>query len=279
MNDLIQPPKSYGEKQLVSLVHAKYEGEAFARLAQVRNATGYGSKIRTADAMVMSLWPSRGIWLAGFEMKSSRSDWLAELKQPAKAEEIGRWCHYWWLVVSNENVVRGDELPVTWGLMMPDASGKKLLVVKEAVRNDPPAIGFDFLASIFRNITGGMMPVADMERQIREQVESRSADRDMRAEREVERKALETNRTIQSELANLQYKVRQFERQTGIKIDSDEARNWSWTSDALTRHRMELQRLQASAARISQVIQEQLAMPVAKDAIIEYLTPKTEHQP
>lgn len=261
MNDLIQPPKNYNEKQLVSLVHAKYEGEAFARLAQVRNATGYSGKIRTADAMVMSLWPSRGIWLAGFEMKSSRSDWLAELKQPAKAEEIGRWCHYWWLVVSNENVVRGDELPETWGLMMPNNTGTKLLVVKEAVRNDPPAIGFDFLASIFRNITGGMVPVADVERQIREKVEARNVDREMQAERNAERKALEANRTIQSELANLQYKVRQFERQTGIKIDSDEARNWSWNSEALSRHRAELQVMQAKAAKIAQVIQDQLAIP------------------
>lgn len=44
---------------------------SYAMLTQVRNGTGMSRNARTADAMFMSLWPSRGIYLAGIEVKVS----------------------------------------------------------------------------------------------------------------------------------------------------------------------------------------------------------------
>jgi len=63
---------SKDEKFLFELLQKRFPSEEYACLPQVRNATGYSSVIRTADAIAMSLWPSRGLDLHGFEFKSLR---------------------------------------------------------------------------------------------------------------------------------------------------------------------------------------------------------------
>ena len=45
----------------------RYNSPEYCLLPQVRNSTGYSSKVRTADAIAMSLWPSRGLTLTGFK--------------------------------------------------------------------------------------------------------------------------------------------------------------------------------------------------------------------
>lgn len=55
----------------------------------------------------------------GFEVKCSRADWLAELADPEKAATWGRFCHHWWLAVSDPDIVRAGELPDGWGLLVP----------------------------------------------------------------------------------------------------------------------------------------------------------------
>src|SRR5688572_18266988 len=81
------------------LLAKRFAPSAYAFLPQLRNGTGFG-RTRTADAVAMSLWPSRGIYLHGFEIKVGRGDWLSELRQPEKAEEIARFCKYWSLVAA-----------------------------------------------------------------------------------------------------------------------------------------------------------------------------------
>lgn len=53
----------------------------------------------------------------GHEVKVSRSDWLAELRDPSKAETFKRHMHFWWLVVPDKSIVR-DDLPDEWGLIV-----------------------------------------------------------------------------------------------------------------------------------------------------------------
>lgn len=88
---------------------------AYITLEEVRDATGFDGK-RTADAIAISLYRSRGKCIWGFEFKVSRNDWLKELKQPEKAEQILRYCHHWALVVPDKDIVKPGELPSTWGL-------------------------------------------------------------------------------------------------------------------------------------------------------------------
>jgi hypothetical protein len=131
------------------LLESRYSPPAWALLWEVPNGTG-ACKDRTADAMAMSLWPSRGLDLHGFEMKKSRNDWLKELKTPQKAEAFVGFCDYWW-IVAEKDVVKLDELPTNWGLLV--RAGKTLRAKKEAPRLEGADPDRAFLASIFRQIS------------------------------------------------------------------------------------------------------------------------------
>jgi hypothetical protein len=82
----------------------------------VRSHAGFDAE-RTADAVALDLWPSKGLELHGFEVKISRADWLRELKDPGKAAPVGRYCDRWWLVVPDRSIVKSGELPDDWGLI------------------------------------------------------------------------------------------------------------------------------------------------------------------
>ena len=92
-----------------------FPAPAFVTLEEVRDATGFDGH-RTADAIAVSLYRSRGKAIWGFEFKVSRADWLKELKQPEKAESILRYCNYWALVVPSKDIVKDGELPGSWGM-------------------------------------------------------------------------------------------------------------------------------------------------------------------
>lgn len=100
----------------------------YAYLEQVRNAAGFDAT-RTADAMALSLWPSRGHELHGFEVKVSRSDWRTELNNPEKAEVWTNVVDRWW-IVAPKGIVPVDEVPAAWGLL--EVVGEKLRTTKQA---------------------------------------------------------------------------------------------------------------------------------------------------
>lgn len=72
---------------------------------------------RRFDLIAIMGWQSRGHEVMGFEVKVSRSDWLSELKDPAKAEPLVRLCSRWW-IAAPPDVVKADELPPSWGLLV-----------------------------------------------------------------------------------------------------------------------------------------------------------------
>lgn len=139
--------KSLTAAQVLDMLRQRYAAPAHALFANVADATGFDGK-RYADAIAMSLWPSRGLELHGFEIKVSRSDWARELKDPAKAEAFAQYCNRWWLVVSDKAIVKPGELPATWGLLA--ARGGSLVAVVEAPPLTPGPISPAFLAAILR---------------------------------------------------------------------------------------------------------------------------------
>ena len=97
----------------------RFAAPEWAYLDEVRNGTGYARReTRTADAIAMSLWPSRGLELHGIEIKSDRADWLREKNNPAKADAIGKYCDRWWLAIGDASVAPLDEVPAPWGLLV-----------------------------------------------------------------------------------------------------------------------------------------------------------------
>lgn len=219
-----QRPKPRSRKfattaQIATALERKYpfEKSAYAILYEVGNSTGFGCN-RHCDALVMSLWPSRGIWLAGFEFKASRSDWLKEHADPAKADSIQRYCDYWWLAVTDASIVKDEELPENWGLMALNSRGS-LEVIKSAPKLTPVEMDRRMLAAIMRRVTEPIVNVAESELNKRRWEGVQEGER---------RRDSEVNE-LTKELDELRRVVREFEKASGIEIERN-----SWRFNAIT---------------------------------------------
>lgn len=193
---------------LAEQMRARYMAPEWAIFFEVAN--GPGSTLRRyADAIAMSLFPSRGLDVHGFEFKASRQDWLNELKKPQKADEIAQYCDYWWLVVENKEIVKDGELPGPWGLLVSD--GKELRQAKKPERLEPVPLSRKFVAAMFRRA-------------------HENAEDTVRKAKEVEAayerglKEGESSRTWQEKnnaqlVTELKDSIAQFEAASGVKID------------------------------------------------------------
>ncbi len=135
------------------LLRAKYAAPEWAIFREVPATTGGGS--RSADAIAMNLWPSRGLKIVGFELKRDRRDWLRELKDPEKAEALASLCDEWWLVTSQGVVKDESEVPGPWGWLCTTKNGKALRVKRKATPLKPlkrklEPIGRPFAAALIR---------------------------------------------------------------------------------------------------------------------------------
>lgn len=138
------------EAEMIKALRRHFCGPSYALLTGVTNGTGRNNT-NEADAIAMSIWPSRGLYLIGIEIKVSRSDWLRELKNPAKAESIARYCDQWCIAAGSESIVQISELPKPWGLLVPGPGGN-LKVAKAPAQIRAKAIDKRFLAAVFRRV-------------------------------------------------------------------------------------------------------------------------------
>lgn len=155
------------------LLRVRFAPPAWAMFEEVANATGYGAK-RTADAIAMSLWPSRGLEVHGVEIKVSRSDWVHERDNPAKDEAIAQYCDRWWLAVGDAEIVRACELPPMWGLLA--VRGGRLVAVTEAPKLTPKPLDAAFVAAMLRRAheaMAHMVPKSELTARIAERLQQR----------------------------------------------------------------------------------------------------------
>jgi hypothetical protein len=89
-----------------ALLRQRFSAPTHAIFFEVSDATGYHGT-GWVDAISMSLWPSHGLHLEGYEIKVSRYDWKRELAKPAKAEKFAARCDKWWLVTA-EGVIEDE---------------------------------------------------------------------------------------------------------------------------------------------------------------------------
>ncbi|MDD5013815.1 MAG: hypothetical protein PHW73_01770 [Atribacterota bacterium] len=137
-------------QHLLDKLRAKYPYPENAFISEFRGGTGWERESR-ADAIAMNLWPSKGLELIGFEIKTSRQDWLRELKNVKKCEPIKNFCDRWYVVYDEQGIIVDwkDEIPEDWGLMYL-AYNDKFVIKKEAPKLNPKPIDRLFLASIMR---------------------------------------------------------------------------------------------------------------------------------
>lgn len=134
---------------LRAALRERYPVRSYALFYEVPNATGTLAT-RRADALVVGLWPSRGLEVEGFEFKASRNDWLTELKKPEKAEAVAKFCDRWWIATTKPGIVKKGELPKTWGLY--ELHGEKLKRKKAAPPLTAQPMDRKFLASLCREV-------------------------------------------------------------------------------------------------------------------------------
>lgn len=183
----------------------KYPMPEYCLMEEVRDAAGFDAG-RSADAIAMSLWPSRGLLVIGFEIKVSRSDWVKELKSPAKAEAIAKYCDQWY-VVAARGIVQDGELPETWGLI--EFDGKRLKEKKFAPRNPEPApLNRTFIAAMMRR--AGEIDQAAVRKAVEEQTKEMREKHDKRVQSEIDAR---THR-----FTEINAKLVKIKEQTGVDL-------------------------------------------------------------
>lgn len=167
----------------------RYPWPEFVTLFEVRNGTGFVRSARTADAVVMGTWPSRGMDLQGFEFKDHRSDWLREKANPAKADDMACWFDRFWLVAA-AGVAKIEEVPSTWGFLVLGAKGR-LVCEREApeMHSEHRARPVDrlMLASLLRAAYGQSWRAATIAEEVNTTVEARLGEERERWEKECAR--------------------------------------------------------------------------------------------
>lgn len=196
--------------KLYSALEKRYKPPEWGLIREVANSTGYAAK-RHADAIAMSLWPSRGLLLHGFEVKAHRGDFLKELKTPEKSAPVQKYCDRWW-IVADKGVVLDGELPATWGLLV--RHGARLICKREAPELNAEPIDRSFLAAIFRRLAEAQQSWIPKDK-ISEELQA-ARDEAVEVHREMQ---AHHEKNARRELDRVQSSLRVFEEASGIKID------------------------------------------------------------
>jgi len=148
-------PDAERTARMLDLLHRCYPGNgvslAHVVIEQVAPTTGWAR--RWADALVLAVWPSKGLTLDGYEVKASRADLRRELRDLDKHRALARYCDAWWLLAWDESVLL-DEIPPTWGIILTeeDDDGERTLVTKrKAAKLKPEPWPREFICSLVRN--------------------------------------------------------------------------------------------------------------------------------
>lgn len=191
------------------LLRRKFPADQYAMLYEVRDAAGFGAS-RSADIMMVGLWPSRGCQLEGMELKISRGDWLRELKKPEKAEAFVPYCDRWWVIASTSDIVKLDELPPTWGLMVPRGNG--MGVIRQAPDLSPKPVDRSLLAAMLKRATD----TAANSPEVRAAIDLKLKE----ALGQVDQKVKWATQSLERENKDLKAAIAAFEEASGVQISS-----------------------------------------------------------
>lgn len=184
---------------VVKCLKVYFASPAYCLLEQVADGTG-ARQHRWADAVAMSVWPSRGYDIHGIEVKVSKYDWKNELKQPEKSAAVQQFCNRWWIATPDDTIIAPGELPPTWGWMVCTPKGSMKVIVP-APSLTPKPVSIEFVASILRNVQKTDENLVELER----------------------RKAYDKGRDegdgyLRDQYKNLKNSCVEFEAASGIKI-------------------------------------------------------------
>jgi hypothetical protein len=140
------------------------------------------------------------LWLAGIEIKVSRSDWKKELAHAEKSVAIQKYCKYWY-VAAPVGVVPVAEVPEAWGLI--DVKENTATIVKSATELKTEQPDLLLVCSILRAVTECTVPADSVKEKISQGIESARKTWEMKADSDRDR---------------LTKAVEEFEKASGIQI-------------------------------------------------------------
>lgn len=118
---------------------------------------------RRADALYLPITTSGRGTIIGHEVKVSRADVIAELRDPHKADSWLRYCNRWWLVISDPAYLEGLDVPPNWGVLAPPARANTrfmTVVVKAPELKPDPMILRHAWGTVFARVA--YTDIADM---------------------------------------------------------------------------------------------------------------------
>lgn len=187
--------------QIDTAVRALYQKNGCVVLSEVRNGTGLERRVRTADMMIVSTWPSRGLYCEGVEVKVSRSDLQSELANPKKADDLAKYCRRWWLAIPDDMKLEGLMVPETWGIITVDEKGKASACGGQILA--PLPMDTLMVCSILRNFAESHTHNSEVEGRIKSEVKAAvNAAHDYRDRR----------------LADLEAAIKKFADVSGVEI-------------------------------------------------------------
>lgn len=196
-------------------LEARFCPPAWVTIRECSDRTGWRN--RAADLIALGVWPSRGLEIIGIEVKASRSDWMRELKEPAKADAIASHCDRWYVAVTNPDIIKPGELPSNWGLIVP--RGEALKIVTEAPFESKGAVQRTFFMAMIRRVTEGTVAKELFEKKLDEAFKQR--------EKDLKESWSWQHKHNEDALKDLQSRVEAFEQASGIKI----ANRWESAKD------------------------------------------------
>ena len=206
------------ERDILDVLKNRHPAPAWAFFTHFRNQTGYQYRLRTADAIAMSLFPSRGLDIWGYEVKVNRNDWLRELKTPDKAEETLGDVDYI-AIVTPPDIVEKGEVPPRWGHAV--VKDGKLRFAKSAVRLTKEGSNYvprDFVASILRRAHEAR-DAAPGQVALMEQFKRGEAKAKEDAKATIESAIAHYRQEVQT----MKYHLDEFEKASGLKINNWDA--------------------------------------------------------
>lgn len=194
-------------------LRVRYPAPEWAIFFEVANGTGANAR-RYADAVAMNLFPSRGLEIHGFEFKTSRADWLREIKAPDKAEAIFKYCDRWW-IIAWPDIIKAGELPPTWGHI--EFKNGKLRQATAAPQLEPAPLTKAFMAAMIRR--AGQADADTLQALVRKETAQLRIDETRRANDEITRRMRDQDTLLK--------KVADIKANTGIDL-------LDWTPSAET---------------------------------------------
>lgn len=141
---------------MLDLLRREYSGSGSMSLSRIvieecAPGTGWAAR-RWADALVLGMWPSKGLLLDGYEIKASKQDLKKELADLSKHRAVARYCDSWTLVAWDEAMLVGG-IPDEWYIQLTRDGefGRELYTYRQGKALTPEPWPRQFVCSMVRN--------------------------------------------------------------------------------------------------------------------------------